>query len=252
MSAGDRAERALRAERVLAIDTATEACSAALLLPGDRVAARFELTERSHADLILPMIDEVLREAGLKLQELDGLAFGRGPGGFTGLRVAAGVIQGLAYGANLLVAPVSSLAALAYPLLYDSSDLCGAPQGPVLVCNDARMQEVYWGCFARDSSNCGEPRVLNGEHVTPAASVVVPAEVVRFAGNAFAREPQLRARLEASGLVFHEDRYPRAESVARIGAAILREGRGVTAEHAVPVYVRNDVARPATRPVTVM
>jgi tRNA threonylcarbamoyladenosine biosynthesis protein TsaB len=250
MSAGGPAERALRVERVLAIDTATEACSAALLLPGDRAVARFELTERSHADLILPMIDEILREAGLKLQELDGLAFGRGPGGFTGLRVAAGVIQGLAYGANLLVAPVSSLAALAYPLLYDSSDSSGTADGPVLVCNDARMQEIYWGCFARDPS--GEPRVLNGEHVTAAGSVVVPADVVRFAGNAFAREPQLRTRLEASGLIFHEGRYPRAEAVARIGAAILREGRGVTAEHAVPVYVRNDVARPATRPVTVM
>jgi tRNA threonylcarbamoyladenosine biosynthesis protein TsaB len=251
VSGAHHAEEKVRVERVLAIDTATEACSAALLLPGDRVVSRFQLTERSHADLILPMIDGILREAGLTLQELDGLAFGRGPGGFTGLRVAAGVIQGLAYGASLLVAPVSSLAALAYPLLYGASDL-RASQDPVLVCNDARMQEVYWGCFASDPSSPGVPRVLSGEHVTPAAAIVVPAEVTRFAGNAFAREPQLRSRLEASGLVFHEGLYPRAEAVARIGAAILRQGNGVTAEHAVPVYVRDDVVQAVKHPVTVM
>ena len=100
--------------RVLAIDTSTEACSAALLWSDGEVRQRFIVTERGHADLILPMIDELLTEAGCKLKDLDGLAFGRGPGGFTGLRIAAGVIQGLAYGAGLRVAPVSSLAAVAF------------------------------------------------------------------------------------------------------------------------------------------
>ncbi|MBK7903722.1 MAG: tRNA (adenosine(37)-N6)-threonylcarbamoyltransferase complex dimerization subunit type 1 TsaB [Proteobacteria bacterium] len=82
--------------RVLAIDTSTEACSAALLWSSGEVRQRFIVTERGHADLILPMIDELLTEAGCKLKDLDGLAFGRGPGGFTGLRIAAGVMQGLA------------------------------------------------------------------------------------------------------------------------------------------------------------
>jgi tRNA threonylcarbamoyladenosine biosynthesis protein TsaB len=239
----------LEVQRVLAIDTATEACSAALLLPDDQVVMRFQLTERSHADLILPMVDEVLREAGLKLRDLHGLAFGRGPGGFTGLRVAAGVIQGLAYGANLLVAPVSSLAAVAYPLLHGVSPDAGGPA--VLVCNDARMNEVYWGCFARDPAGDVAPLAVTPEHVGPAATIVVPERVTQFAGNAFTREPLLRSRLESQGLEFHEALYPRADAVARIGAEMLRRGQGVTAERAIPVYVRDNVTQ-AQRPVTVV
>jgi tRNA threonylcarbamoyladenosine biosynthesis protein TsaB len=232
---------------VLAIDTSTEACSAAVLLRDGRLVLRSTLTERSHADLILPMVDAVLEEAGLRLRELDGLAFGRGPGGFTGLRIAAGVAQGLAYGAGLKVAPVSSLAASAFSVVVRDD----GPDG-VLVCNDARMQEVYWGCYRFDTSAPALPVELCPERVSPAARVEPAAGVGHFAGNGIARYPELRARLEAAALRFHDGVYPRADAVARIGATLLALGLGVEPSQAVPVYVRDDVARPAGAAVTGM
>jgi tRNA threonylcarbamoyladenosine biosynthesis protein TsaB len=226
--------------KVLAIDTSTEACSAAVLLPDGQVISRFELTERSHADLVLPMVDEVLREAGLELPGLDGLAFGRGPGGFTGLRIAAGVIQGLAFGGGLKVAPVSSLAAVAYLLTS------AAPAGEgLLVCNDARMNELYWACYRFDPAAPATPIELIPERVSPSADIEVPAGIVHVAGNGIERYPELRARLEASGMQFHAGLYPHAAAIARMGAAMLERGEGVDAADALPTYVRDNVARPS-------
>ena len=127
--------------KILAIDTSTEACSAALLL-GDEVRERFAIAPRRHSELILRMIDELFRETGLTLSSLAGLAFGRGPGSFTGVRIASGVIQGLALGADLGVAPISTLAALAQGALRRT----GSRQ--VLSVIDARMSEVYWGSMS--------------------------------------------------------------------------------------------------------
>jgi tRNA threonylcarbamoyladenosine biosynthesis protein TsaB len=227
--------------RVLAIDTSTEACSAALLWSGGEVRQRFIVTERGHADLILPMIDELLAEAGCKLVDLDGLAFGRGPGGFTGLRIAAGVIQGLAYGAGLLVAPVSSLAAVAF--LAPSSD-------GILVCNDARMNEVYWGCFRFDPDDPCVPIVLAQEAVGPEDRVQPTPTVTHFAGNGIPRYPGLQTRLESAGLSYREGLYPRADAIARLGERMLQQGEGVDAAGALPLYIRDDVARPARPAVT--
>jgi tRNA threonylcarbamoyladenosine biosynthesis protein TsaB len=133
--------------RLLALDTSTEACSVALLLDGE-VYLRFEMTVRGHAELVLPMVEALLGESGIALEDLDGLAFGRGPGAFTGLRIATGVMQGLAFGANLPVAPVSSLAAVA-------EQVPAAVGEAILVCNDARMGEVYWGVFGREADGAG-------------------------------------------------------------------------------------------------
>lgn len=229
--------------RLLAIDTSTEACSAALLWSDGEVRQRFVVTERGHADLILPMIDELLAEAGCKLKDLDGLAFGRGPGGFTGLRIAAGVIQGLAYGAGLRVAPVSSLAAVAF--LATS-----APSSGVLVCNDARMNEVYWGCYRFDPDAPCVPIVLAAEAVGPEDSVLPAPTVTRFAGNGIARYPALQARLESAGLSYCTGAYPRADAIARLGEQMLQQGDGVDAAEALPVYIRDNVARPPRPAVT--
>jgi tRNA threonylcarbamoyladenosine biosynthesis protein TsaB len=240
--------------RVLAIDTSTEACSAALLWSDGEVRQRFIVTERGHADLILPMIDELLTEAGCKLKDLDGLAFGRGPGGFTGLRIAAGVIQGLAYGAGLRVAPVSSLAAVAFLTSSPSFPSCpstpSAPSSGVLVCNDARMNEVYWGCYRFDPDVPYVPIVLAAEAVGPEDSVLPAPTVTRFAGNGIARYPALQARLESAGLSYCTGLYPRADAIARLGEQMLQQGDGVDAAEALPVYIRDNVARPPRPAVT--
>jgi tRNA threonylcarbamoyladenosine biosynthesis protein TsaB len=236
---------------VLAIDTSTELCSAAVVMRDGRSILRSALTERSHADLILPMVDEVLAEARLRLQDLDGLAFGRGPGGFTGLRIAAGVIQGLAYGAGLKVAPVSSLAAVAFLVSTSPSSLGEVKEG-ILVCNDARMNELYWACYRFDAAEPLRAHALTAERVSPPDRVEPPPGVRHVAGNGIARHPQLRERFEAAGLRFHDGLYPRADAIAQLGAAMLARGEGVDAMQALPTYVRDDVARPAAGPVTGM
>jgi len=229
--------------RVLALDTSTEACSVALLIDGD-LRLRFELTERSHAELVLPMVESLLAETGVGLADLDGLAFGRGPGAFTGLRIASGVVQGLALGANLPVVPISSLAAVAEQVTAASGE-------PVLACNDARMGEVYWGVYRREAD--GSVTALTPEAVSAPDRVGEGGPATRHAaGNALGRYPQLAERLLASGLQLHDGLYPRADAVARLGALGLAAGHGVAPEQALPVYVRDDVARPAGAVVTRM
>jgi tRNA threonylcarbamoyladenosine biosynthesis protein TsaB len=227
--------------RLLALDTSTEACSVALLLDGD-LRMRFELTERGHAELVLPMVDGLLEEAGMRLVDLDGLAFGRGPGAFTGLRISSGVVQGLALGANLPVAPVSSLAAVAEQVAARAGEA-------VLVCNDARMGEVYWGGYRREPN--GAMTAVCSEAVSAPDRVGEGAPVARHAaGNALPRYPGLAERLVAAGLQLHADIYPRADAIARLGALALAAGQGVAADLALPVYVRDDVARPSGTSVT--
>ena len=131
--------------KLLAIDTSEDACSAALCV-GDEILERFEIAPRRHTELILPMMDGLLAEAGLSLRGLDALAFARGPGSFTGIRIATSIVQGAALGAGLAVVPVSSLQALA----QGARRLHGA--GQVLSALDARMREVYWGAYRADDA----------------------------------------------------------------------------------------------------
>src|SRR6202789_1527395 len=133
--------------RVLALDAATEACSVALLADGALISRTIE-SGKSNAVKILSMAEEVMAEAQVSLSMLDGIAASIGPGAFTGVRISVAVAQGLAFGAGLMVAPVSTLEALALQALQGSPGAAG----PVLACLDARMGEVYWGCFNADAA----------------------------------------------------------------------------------------------------
>lgn len=225
--------------RLLALDTATECCSAALLLGEPLLTQEVELA-RGHAEHILPMIEELLGEAGLTLRELDAIAFGRGPGSFTGVRLAASVTQGLAFGAGLGVVPVSDLRALAQRVFDEDARVTRA-----IVCNDARMQEVYWACFERDGE--GLAATCTPERVSPAAKVQLPAgwSGAIGVGRGFAAYPALR---NLAGITVEPgaDRLlPRAAEVARLAAPELAAGRLLGPEAAVPIYLRDDVARPS-------
>src|SRR5512139_4159598 len=179
--------------KLLVIDTSTEWCSAALWLDG-RILARRVLAEQRHSSLLLPMVDELLREAGLALRELDGIGYGAGPGSFTGLRIACAVTQGLAFGADLPVVGVSTLESIA--------EQTGADH--VLTVLDARMAEVYWAAYQREGDGW---RAVSAPQLALPESVVVPAGGDWIgAGNGFAALGEvLRPRLAAQ-LVRIDDR----------------------------------------------
>jgi tRNA threonylcarbamoyladenosine biosynthesis protein TsaB len=234
--------------RILALDTATESCSAALLINGQLAGRELELG-RGHAEHILPMIDELLAEAGTTLGTLDAIAFGRGPGGFTGVRLAASVTQGLAFGAGLPVIPVSDLAAVAQRAVGQGNEGNeGAEPHRVIVCNDARMREVYWACFER---RAGLATLVGEERVAPPDAVALPSSwtsgPVLGAGRGFSAYPHLRTRLESRLAAVHERLLPRAQEIALLAVPVLLAGQAVTPEQALPVYLRDEVAQPAER-----
>jgi len=224
--------------RLLALDTATESCSAALLL-GDRLLAREAELARGHAERILPMIDELLGEAGMGLRDLDAIAFGSGPGSFTGVRLAASIVQGLAFGAGIGVVAISDLGALAQRAFDDDGSVTRA-----LVCNDARMQEVYWACFERGSD--GLTRGSSPERVGPPETVGLPPGWTDAAGigRGFAAYPALRALAGVTVRGAWDRLLPRAIEVARLAVPELVAGRLLAPEAALPVYLRDDVAQP--------
>jgi tRNA threonylcarbamoyladenosine biosynthesis protein TsaB len=221
--------------KLLAIETATEACSAAVLFDQD-VIERYQYAPREHNRLILPMMTAVMREAGLAMADLDAIAFGCGPGSFTGVRIAAGIAQGVALGLDLSVIPVSTLAALAYDALACAEAEVAYP------CFDARMNEVYWGVYGRSSTVGVE--LLESERVCPAADVIVrPGKAAVAAGSGWSTyEETLSGRVGSSLKAILPERYPRAAAIARLAARDYRNGKAYPAELAQPTYLRDKVA----------
>ncbi|HTQ36326.1 MAG TPA: tRNA (adenosine(37)-N6)-threonylcarbamoyltransferase complex dimerization subunit type 1 TsaB [Steroidobacteraceae bacterium] len=232
--------------RLLALDTASGRCSVALLA-GEQLVLRAAGTARGHAQLLLPMVDAVLAETGLTLPQLDGIAFGRGPGSFTGLRIAAGVTQGLAAGSGLPVLPVSDLRALA---LSAGATLAGPGPHWLLACMDARMGELYWGLFQGDGGFVGD--AAGGERLSPPAALaaelggLLPAGAViaAAAGKGLAACPELGTRLELDAAHCLERAEPHAAQIARLAVRDLAAGASwLDAAAAQPVYLRDSVAQ---------
>lgn len=220
--------------KLLALDTSTEACSAALWIDGD-VREQYALTPNDHGRHILEMVDTLFAEAGVALASMDALAFGRGPGSFTGVRIAVGVVQGLALGAELPVVPVSSLAALARGAHGEHRATA------ILAAIDARMNEVYWGCYRVSAE--GQAEAEGEECVAPPAQVPIPATGRwRGVGSAWAAYgEELAPRLGKRLAGYDGDRFPRAADVAALAAAAYGRGAALPVDAVTPVYLRDNV-----------
>ena len=221
--------------KLLAIETSTEACSVALYSDGE-TNEFYEYAPMRHAELLLPAIQSLLDVADLSLAHLDAIAFGRGPGSFTSLRIGIGVVQGLAWGAELPVIPVSSLAAVAQA----ATAVTTADVSTICVAMDARMQEVYTADFQRRED--GFVMAAGEERVCSPGLVSAPGDGPFIAaGNGFDRFDELRP-LAAKAVECHPDTWPRAGVICKLALKWLESNEPLSAGLAQPVYVRNNVA----------
>lgn len=217
--------------KLLAVETATEACSVALWIDG-QVLAESNLQAHGHARTLLPMIESIMDKAGVTLTQLNAIAFGKGPGSFTGLRVGVGVVQGLAFAHDLMVIPVSSLASLAQ----------GQEDGNILAALDARMGQVYWGAYQRAENDCVE--LMGQEQVRFPADIPVP-DALQWTGAGSGWDvyhDSLVKRVGQRLINWRSSQYPRATYLATLAVEQCKLGKGVAAEQSLPEYIRNQVA----------
>ena len=218
---------------LLAIETATETCSVALTVNGE-VLERYQHAPRQHAELLLPWVEQIMAEAGISFAALDAVAFSRGPGSFTSLRIGIGVVQGLAWASDLPVIPVSSLAATAQTAVKEGVR-------SALVALDARMNEVFTGSFEADSNGLMMP--VAAEKVCPPENVQAPVRPDTYGiGIGFERYNALDALAEHL-IEIRPDVWPKASSVLQLAQGWLNSNKPLSAEHAQPVYLRDNVAK---------
>jgi tRNA threonylcarbamoyladenosine biosynthesis protein TsaB len=216
--------------RFIALDSSTEWCSAALCCDGE-IAALETRADHAHGELLLPMVERLLAQAGLDMQAIEGVAFGAGPGAFTGLRIACGLAQGLAFARDLPVLGISSLEALA--------ESAGAPR--VIACLDARMQEVYCAAYARREDRW--QTVLEAACLRPAEVDAPPGDGWVGVGSGFAvHGAPLAAALGTALSRVLPGLRPGAYAIARLAAPRFARGEGVDAARALPHYLRDKVA----------
>ena len=218
---------------ILAVDTATESCSAACLM-GDHAYQRSAMDPQGHSRLLLPMIEEVLGEAGISKNAVDAVAYDAGPGSFTGIRIGAGVAQGIALALNKPMLAISSLMILAEGIRDQIK-----PSDRIVAAIDARMEQVYWGCLESDADASGgwhwqeEPRVRNPESLREYVSGCVG---VGSGWDRYASVFQADA-----DCVWHAGAFPQAGRGARIAIRLLNQGAKGEWHEAAPAYIRNDV-----------
>ncbi len=224
--------------KLLALDTSSVACSVALQID-DKIIDQHEEQPREHTRLLLPMIESLLRESEASLGDLDAIVLGNGPGSFIGMRIAASVAQGLAYGASLQIVPVSSMAAVAARALADHE------ADEVVVAQDAHMNEVYLGVYGPGPDGAVKDRLperLHGLSVIEELDSETSGGRVA-AGYGWQRYPEL--------LVENRDRvtrvldilHPRARDLLGLGAAGLEAGHGIEPREVQPAYLRQKVAQ---------
>jgi tRNA threonylcarbamoyladenosine biosynthesis protein TsaB len=214
---------------LLAVETSTELCSVALVRGTDLFAEEV-LAENRHSDLLVPMLKRILAQGGLAPRDLDAFAFGQGPGSFTGLRIACGVVQGMAYAAGRPVIAVPTLLALAEQ----------SGEGRVVAALDARMGEAYLAAYARNADDWDE--VISPQLCAPQELPPLPGARWTATGSGFDRHAWLRDAYRESVERRVEGDLPRAGAIARIAARRFARGAGVPAELAAPLYLRDKVA----------
>jgi tRNA threonylcarbamoyladenosine biosynthesis protein TsaB len=219
--------------KILALDTSTDACSAALL-SGEEVSDRFMIAKQQHTKFILPMIHELLAQAQLNLNQLDAIAFGCGPGSFTGVRLAASITQGLAIAANLPVLKISTLRTLAQEVLMESKHT------KVLVAQDARMQELYWGEYEADASGIMHARTPD-KLIAPQNIKIKSNQDLIGIGDGWKVYEEILTK-QCKIQIIATNIHPRAKYLAQLALADFKKNLAVVASEALPTYLREEVA----------
>jgi len=222
---------------LLALDTSTQACSAALWLEG-KVYELFELKPQQHTQIILPMLTQLLAEAGIGLQQIDALSYACGPGSFTGLRIGAGIIQGIALAHDLPVIPISTLQTLAQTTYRTKG------WQSVLTALDARMNEVYWAGFILSQGQAMQA-ILPEQICRPQQAPLFGEGLWYGVGDGWhIYKAELEQQFGDKLLEAAPHVYPQAQDVAWLASLAYRQNKMVAADEALPMYLRNDMYKP--------
>lgn len=224
---------------LLALDTSSDACSVALQV-GDDIFEQHVIKPKEHTKILIPMIRSLLQDAAIELKDLEAIVLGNGPGSFIGMRIAASVAQGLAYGSGLKILPISSMAAVAAEVIETHS------ASEVIVAQDARMNEAYLGIYR--INDAGLPVAVTEEALQPIEKIEGLAEIISSeliaAGQAWQKYPALLElnRAEISRLL--EVYFPKARYLLGLAVQAWQAGKAIEPEKLTPAYIRMKVAEP--------